>query len=56
MTYADLNARIERLVKSRQAADRTAARRNEHYNLAVQSWDDAYADRNGLPRANWSTS
>lgn len=26
----------------------------EHYAAAVQGWDDAYADRNDLPRVNWN--
>lgn len=26
---------------------------DEHYAAAVQAWDDAYADRNGLPRHDW---
>ena len=25
----------------------------EHYAAAVKAWDDAYAERNGLPRIDW---
>ena len=27
----------------------------EHYAAAVRGWDDAYADRNNLPRFDWKS-
>ncbi len=33
----------------------TDAERDAHYNEAVQAWDNAYADRNDLPRFQWAT-